>query len=73
MKKTLFLFGATMLLLTTFTSCTTQDDTPAKPKNYYGTEPEGNGTPKEAYYAFSVGVVCLLLFLFWFLKKLRKK
>ena len=72
MKKTIFLFGAAMILSATFTSCASQD-TPAKPKNYYGVEPVDNGTPKEAYYAFAGGLVLLLIFLAWAFKKMKKR
>lgn len=66
------MFGATMLMSTTFTSCSSEDTT--QPKNYYGFKSDdNNGTPKEAYYALFIGTVLLIGFLAWFLKKLSKK
>ena len=44
MKKTLFIFGATLIASTVFTSCSKEDSTH---KKYYGVEPVNSGTPKE--------------------------
>jgi hypothetical protein len=75
MKKTLFLCGTTMALvpIMSLTSCTTKEDVPAKPKNYYGVEQEGNGAPKEAYIALFLGIVGVCLLVAWGLKKLSSK
>ncbi len=74
MKKNLLLFTATGVLMTstvtTFTGCTKEEDAPVK--NYFGVEPEGNGTPKEAYYALFGGVVVVFILIVYGLKKIRK-
>lgn len=67
MKKTLYLLGATVLT-TTIMSCS-KEELQEKPKNYYGIEPANNGTPKEAYYAFFGGILCIVIFILWLLKK----
>ena len=71
MKKTLCLFGATMIVSTVLTSCSKQEEAP---KNYYGVQPvEAQGTPKEAYYAFFGGLVVIIILVLWLLKKLGSK
>lgn len=72
MKKTLYLFGATMIAPIAFVSCTKQEE---QPKNYYGVQQptESHGTPKEAYYAFFGAIVVIGILLMWFLKKAGKK
>lgn len=69
MKKTLSLFGAVLIASTAFTSCSTEEVV-EKPKNYFGTEPESNGTPKEAYYAFFGGLLLIIFLVLWGLKKI---
>lgn len=72
MRKTLFLFGAMLTTMATFTSCSKEDS--VKPtKNYYGVEPASNGTPKEAYYAFFGGVLAIVFVVVWLLKKMNSK
>lgn len=73
MKKNFLLFtttGVLMSTVTTFTGCAKQEKAPVK--NYFGVEPEGNGTPKEAYYALFGGVVIVFILIAYGLKKIRK-
>jgi hypothetical protein len=71
MKKTLCLFGATIIASAIFTSCSKEE---AAPRNYYGTQPaETQGTQKEAYYAFFGGLVVIVILVLWLLKKLGGK
>ena len=70
MKKTLFIFGATLIASTVFTSCSKEDSTH---KKYYGVEPVNSGTPKEAYYAFFGGIMAIIFGILWLLKKMKTK
>ena len=68
MKKTLCLFGATIIASVAITSCS-KEEVSELPKNYYGTQPASNGTPKEAYYAFFGGILVIVFIVLWLLKK----
>ncbi len=72
MKKTIFILGASLITSTILFSCS-KESVKETPKNYYGVEPVNNGTPKEAYYAFFVGIVLIGFIILWLLKKMGKK
>lgn len=70
MKKTLCLLGAVLVTSTVTISCSKQEDTP---RNYYGVQPENNGTPKQAYYTLFGALIAFSIFLLVMLKKLKNK
>lgn len=70
MKKTIFLLGA--IATTAIFSCSSQEE-PAKPKNYYGIEPEAGTGKTEAYYTLFAVVGLAIFFVVWGLKRLNKK
>ncbi len=71
MKKTFCLFGVTLMTATMLVSCS-KEEVVEKPKNYFGTDPVGDGTPKEAYYAFFGAILFIVVLLAWGLKKMRE-
>ena len=72
MIQTLCLFGATMLTTMVITSCS-KEAVVEKPKNYCGTQPSHDGTPKEAFYAFFGGVLVIVFLVLFLLKKMRNR
>lgn len=72
MKKTLCLFGATLSTVIVVTSCS-EETTKEPARNYYGVQPENNGTTKEAYYAFFAGILVFIFSILYLLKRMRNK
>jgi hypothetical protein len=73
MKKTLYLFGATLMATAILSSCSKKEEAP---RNYFGNgvqSTDAQGTPKEAYYAFFGGLVVTIVLVLWFLKKMGNK
>lgn len=71
MKKTLFLFGASILIGSSITSCSTEEV--EQPKLNYGVAKQRNDTPKEAYYALFGAIVIIVFLIVWGLKKMSNK
>jgi len=69
MKKGILLFTAIGFVLMNY-SCEKQDES-VPVKNYYGVQPESNGTPKAAYTTLAVSAVVLLIFFAWLFKKMK--
>lgn len=69
MKKGLLLFTAVGFVLMNY-SCEKQDES-VPVKNYYGVQPENNGTPKAAYTTLAISSVALLIFFAWLFKKMK--
>jgi len=69
MKKGLLLFTAVGFVLMNY-SCEKQDET-VPVKNYYGVQPESNGTPKAAYVTLLGASVLLIILFTWMFKKMK--
>lgn len=71
MKKSILLFTAVSFVLLNY-SCNKQDEN-VPVKNYYGVQPENNGTPKAAYITLGISSLALLIFFAWLFKRIKNK